>query len=80
MQIYLVIITTALVATQIIRVTQNHIHLRRERKLMKLSLSEIEGITKDEMQIKKENDEMLHRILPMIENRISNDYDLEQEE
>lgn len=32
MNIYLTIITTVLVVTQIIRVTQNHIQLRRQRK------------------------------------------------
>lgn len=31
MNIYLAIITTVLVVTQIIRVTQNHIQLRRQR-------------------------------------------------
>lgn len=32
MNIYLAIITTVLVITQIVRVTQNHIQLRRQRK------------------------------------------------
>lgn len=32
MNIYLTIITTVLVITQIVRVTQNHIQLRRQRK------------------------------------------------
>ena len=32
MNIYLAIITTVLVVTQIIRVTQNHIQLRRQRE------------------------------------------------
>lgn len=32
MNVYLAIITTVLVITQVIRVTQNHIQLRRQRK------------------------------------------------
>lgn len=32
MNIYLAIITTVLVITQVVRVTQNHIQLRRQRK------------------------------------------------
>ena len=45
MEIYLAIITTALVLTQIIRVTQNTIQLRRQRKTMDAQLSRLEELT-----------------------------------
>ena len=39
MNIYLAIITTVLVVTQVIRVTQNHIQLNRQRKEIDQTLS-----------------------------------------
>ena len=41
MTTYLTIITTVLVLTQIIRVTQNHISLRRQNKLYKGQMEEL---------------------------------------
>ena len=41
MNTYLVIITTALVITQIIRVAQNHIQLRRQRIVFEKQLKEL---------------------------------------
>jgi hypothetical protein len=41
MNIYLAIITTVLVVTQIIRVCQNHIQLRRQRILFKEQLGQL---------------------------------------
>ena len=41
MNTYLTIITTALVLTQIIRITQNHISLRRQNKLYKGQMEEL---------------------------------------
>ena len=50
MTIYLTIITTALVITQIIRVCQNHAQLRRQRILFEKQLGELAGCepTKDD--------------------------------
>lgn len=39
MNIYLTIMVTALVATQIIRVTQNHLQLRRQQRLLEKDLA-----------------------------------------
>lgn len=44
MNTYLAIITTVLVITQIIRVCQNHIQLRRQNKLFKAQLKELADI------------------------------------
>lgn len=41
MNTYLAIITTVLVITQIIRVCQNHIQLRRQNKLFKAQLGQL---------------------------------------
>ena len=41
MEIYLAIITTALVVTQIVRVCQNHIQLRRQNVLFKEQLGHL---------------------------------------
>ena len=41
MTTYLTIITTALVLTQIIRVTQNHIHARKQDILFKKQMGEL---------------------------------------
>ena len=50
MNTYLVFITTLLVITQIIRVTQNHISLRRQEKSLKEHIDWI-----DEAKVKKED-------------------------
>lgn len=41
MNTYLAIITTVLVLTQIIRVTQNHIQLRKQKSIYKKQLGEL---------------------------------------
>ena len=56
MNIYLAIITTALVVTQIIRVTQNAITLHRQNEAIKRDLSWIKdrNITQNDFDIQKE--------------------------
>ena len=56
MTTYLTIITTTLVVTQIIRVTQNHISLRRQNVLYKKQLEELV-----ELEIRKEDFENQRR-------------------
>lgn len=63
---YLAIITTVLVATQVIRITQNTISLYRQNKLTKAQLEQIRDITDSDVQRKIEVDKMLIELLPMI--------------
>lgn len=49
MQVYLCIITTILVITQIIRVIQNVLHLRRNTKLMEKQMAGIDEITNKDL-------------------------------
>ena len=51
MNTYLTIITTVLVLTQVIRITQNHINLRRQNKLFKAELGQISEVTQDDLEV-----------------------------
>jgi len=57
MNTYLTIITTILVLTQIIRVAQNHIHLRQQRILFKKQVGDLA-----DMEIKKEDFEIQRKV------------------
>lgn len=60
MNIYLTIITTVLVLTQIIRITQNHIQLRRQDKLFKAQLGQIDNVTQDDLDMQRDVYRMLY--------------------
>ena len=60
MTTYLTIITTALVLTQIIRVVQNALQLRRQNKLIKAQLGQISDITEDDLKMQRETYKLLH--------------------
>ncbi|MDO5546881.1 MAG: hypothetical protein Q4F79_00115 [Eubacteriales bacterium] len=64
MEKYLTIITTVLVATQVIRITQNTISLRRQNRLIKAQLDELGELTDKDIQRKIMIDKMLVEILP----------------
>ena len=53
MNIYLTIMVTVLVVTQIIRVTQNHIQLCRQYRLLKKQLAQIDDVTQDDLDIQR---------------------------
>lgn len=53
MTIYLAIITTALVITQIIRVVQNTINLYRNNKVFDAQLKQISDISEEDLRIQK---------------------------
>ena len=65
MNIYLTIITTILVLTQIIRVTQNHISLRRQNMLFDKEVGELKDI-----EVKKEDFEMQRKAYMLIVERL----------
>ena len=54
MTIYLAIITTILVITQIIRVTQNGINLARNNKVFDAQLKQIGDVTDEDLRMQKE--------------------------
>lgn len=60
MNTYLTIITTVLVLTQVIRITQNHIQLRRQKKLFEAELGQIKDITPDDLDMRKAVYRMLY--------------------
>lgn len=64
---YLTIITTVLVATQVIRITQNTIQLMRNKKVLDAELKELQDVTKEDVARKRENEMTLSRVLPMLE-------------
>ena len=64
---YLTIITTVLVATQVIRITQNTIQLMRNKKVLDAELKELQDVTKEDIARKRENEMTLSRVLPMLE-------------
>ena len=66
---YLAIITTVLVLTQIIRVAQNHIQLRRQKTLFKKQVGELAN-----MEIQKEDFEIQRRAYRLIVERLERDY------
>ena len=65
MNTYLAIITTILVLTQIIRVTQNHISLRRQNMLFDKEVGELKDI-----EVKKEDFEMQRKAFMLIVERL----------
>lgn len=53
MELYLAIITTVLVVTQIIRLLQNTIQLRRQQILFEKQLGQIEDVTQEDLAIQR---------------------------
>lgn len=62
-KVYLTIITTALVLTQIIRVTQNALQLHRQNKLIKAQLGQISDVTDEDLRMQRETYKLLHDYL-----------------
>ena len=54
MNIYLAIITTVLAITQVIRVWQNKIQLKRQQILFEKQLGQIEEITQEDFEVQKQ--------------------------
>lgn len=75
MNTYLAIITTVLVITQIIRVTQNHIQLRRQKTRFKKQLGDLA-----DMEIQKEDFEMQRMAYRLIVEWLDNKEDAKDEQ
>ena len=67
---YLVVITTVLVITQVIRVTQNAISLHRQNTLYDRQLKELK-----DLELKKDDFEMQKRAYRLIVERLSEQND-----
>ena len=67
---YLVIITTVLVITQVIRITQNAISLHRQNTLYDRQLKELK-----DLELKKDDFEMQKRAYRLIVERLSEQND-----
>lgn len=53
MNIYLTIMVTVLVLTQIIRITQNTIQLCRQNKLFKAQVAQLDDVTQDDFDMQR---------------------------
>lgn len=53
MNTYLTIMVTVLVLTQIIRITQNTIQLRRQNKLLKKELAQLDDVTQEDFDMQR---------------------------
>lgn len=59
MTTYLVIITTVLVITQIIRITQNAINLKRQNKVFDAQLGHLKEVTNKDMETQREANRLI---------------------
>lgn len=53
MNLYLAIMTTVLVLTQIIRITQNTIQLRRQKVIFEKELGQLSEVTQEDFDIQR---------------------------
>lgn len=63
---YLVVITTILVATQVIRIIQNTLSLYRQNKLFEAELGQVSDITDSDLKRRMKVDKLLIGLLPKI--------------
>lgn len=77
MEKYLTVITTILVATQVVRLIQNTLSLRHQTKLVKAQLGQIRDIGDEDIARKIEIDKMLIEVLPMIIEKYEGESDAE---
>lgn len=66
MNTYLVIITTVLVITQVIRLIQNTLSLSKQTKLIKAQLDELDEVTDRDIKRRVTVDKLLVETLPLI--------------
>lgn len=76
MEKYLTVITTVLVVTQVIRITQNTISLHRQNRLIKAQLDELGELTDKDIQRKVTIDKLLVELLPKIAEKYEGEDDV----
>lgn len=59
MNLYLAIMTTVLVLTQIIRITQNTIQLRRQKVIFEKELGQLREVTQEDFDIQRRAYELI---------------------
>lgn len=67
MTIYLVIITTVLVITQIIRIVQNSVNLCRQNQMIKKQIDSLDDVTNDDIRTQKKVFRLLLKRLELYE-------------
>ena len=76
MEIYLAIITTVLVATQIIRLVQNAVQLHRQNVLFKKQLGSIKDVTDEDIDRQKKAYSLIIEYLEPRVQAKENDHDI----
>lgn len=76
MEKYLTVITTILVATQVVRITQNTISLHRQNRIIKAQLDELGELTDKDIQRKVTIDKLLVELLPKIAAKYEGENDV----
>ena len=63
MNTYLAIITTILVITQVIRLVQNTMNLKRQKQLIDKQLEGLDDVTNDDISTRRKADKMIMKYL-----------------
>ena len=63
MNIYLAVITTILVTTQVVRLVQNTINLKRQKQILDKQLEGLDEVTDDDLTIRRKADKMIVKYL-----------------
>ena len=63
MNIYLAVITTILVMTQVVRLVQNTINLKRQKQILDTQLEGLDEVTDDDLAIRRKADKMIVKYL-----------------
>lgn len=63
MNIYLAVITTILVMTQVVRLVQNTINLKRQKQILDKQLEGLDEVTDDDLAIRRKADKMIVKYL-----------------
>lgn len=70
MTIYLVIITTVLVITQIIRIVQNAVNLHHQNEMLKRNIASLDDVTNEDIRTQKK---VFRLLLERLENEDDDD-------
>lgn len=65
MNLYLTVITTILVLTQVVRIIQNTINLKRQNLVIDRQLKELDSVTNEDLQTRRKADKMVVAYLEM---------------
>lgn len=63
MNTYLAVITTILVLTQVVRLVQNTINLKRQKQIIDKQLEGLDEVTNDDLVIRRKADKLIIKYL-----------------